>query len=568
MSTPSSITPITSDFTRTVTGASESINSSIDAMQMPFEDELTKYAVVTDDAINDVVTGVKATLSTLKDLTTAMRILVLNPTDHNNTYTATTLDELASVLNGVFSNASEIAGEVKYYPRLQLDPTPVDDAHAIATVLETNPGEYTEEYTQTKTTLETKPSDHGAIYTRTLTLQTTPTDHDDEFTPTITITLDPSLFTSEYTHVLDTLIQTYASTAGTGLNASVEAAIYARARARILQEAGRISRRIVTDTAKRLPYAGMLADLLMEADEDTVNAMADVNNKILEEQGRLAYQSQIDRINQAIAFEKDLMSNFHQTKDRLMRAYIAYDDIQIKKDSNDIQNFQQTKERILKAFIGYDDLQLKKDSYDINIHENSKQRLLKAYLAYDELGFKLDEIGLSILDTDTNRKMKAYIAYDDLQMKLDSLGIENTEKSLDRKLRAYIAYDDLQLKQFSASIDLASLVYQNRRDAINSAINIEQLSSQNFHSTKDRHLKAASTYEELELRNHWSYYETMIKQYLSYLQLSIDFLKSAVYNPDQLTFNNWLEMSKLVADGQLKIAAMVSNLMPSGQTLA
>ena len=562
---------IFANLSREILGSKETLDSDIDSMEMPFESELSSFAEVSDEDLADTITGIKTVLASLKDLNVLTYTMLMNPTNYGDTYAATFMSGLTTTLLEIIGNADEMSDYVKdpeenliLAPETQHDDT---TQWVIETNLQTDPAHYNEDYTAEKDAVSTEPVTLSDKYERTLTKRLDPDDHDDTYAPTIAITLLPSLFSDQYEHTLDTLINTYVEADGTGLSASVEEAIFRRARARILKEANRISRRIITETSKRLPYSGMLADLLMEADEDTVIAMADVNNKILEEQARLAYQSQIDRINQAIAFEKDLMSNFHQTEDRLMKAYIAYDDIQLRKDANAIQNFHQEKDRILKAFIAYDDTLIREDSNDIAIHENWKQRLIKAYVSYDELGIKLDELKDAIHENNLNRKMKANISFDELQMKLDSLNLDNTERFKDRQLKAYMAFDDIQLKQYAASIDFANLVYQNRRDAINSALQMEGLLMKHYGDSEDRQFKADTVYEEMLIKNHWAYYETLIRQYLQYVQGAVEFIKSAAYNPDQLTFNNWLEMSKIMADGQLRIAAMVSNLMPSGQSL-
>lgn len=418
---------IGASLSRTVTGASEALTGSIDSMEMPFEAELSAKAVVDDDAVNEIVSQFKSTLVGLKDINVAMRTMLLNPAIYTDSYSSSILNNLTSALLTTISDYTAIKEHLKE-----------------------------------------------------AALKLNPDDHYEEFTTSAIITLSPSMFGTDHTYTLESLIRTYVQADGTGLSATVEEAIWNRARARITQEAGRIARRINTEFSKRLPYSGALVDLIIEADENTINMLADVNNKILEEQGRLAYQSAIDKINQAIAFEKDLLSNFHQTYDRLLKAYVSYDDTQIKIDGNAIQNFHQT---------------------------------------------------------------------------------------ADRKLRAFTTADEIQIKQYAASIDVANMVYQNRRDAINSAINIEQMFRQHFSANEDRKLRAYTAYDEMAIKNHWAYFETLMRKYLDYLNTAIEFLKSAVYSPNQLTFNNWLEMSKVMADGQLRIAAMVGDLMPSGQTL-
>jgi hypothetical protein len=186
-----------------------------------------------------------------------------------------------------------------------------------------------------------------------------------------------------------------------------------------------------------------------------------------------------------------------------------------------------------------------------NYHQ-TKDRLLKAYIAYDELKS-------ASFNQTKDRLLKAYGTYDELKT-------TNFHQTKDRHLKATVSYDDSKYKIHAASINIAQLVYQNRREAINSAIQAENILMQHYANSEDRDLKAYSVYDELQLKNHWSYFETLIRQYVSLVQSAVDFIKSKAYNPDQLTFNNWLAMSKVMAEGQLRIAAMVSNLMPGGST--
>jgi hypothetical protein len=472
---PTSVSPtIESTFTRTVSGASESLAASIDSMEMPFEADLEQYAEVTNNEVTEIIAQIKNMLLGLQQLNIAVRTMFLTPSNYADAYSSSLVNGLTSALAGIYQDASAI-GEFVTTPTLKLDPADHSDSHTIATSISTNPLE-----------------------------------HQTEYTNTITITLTPSDFDDLYTHTLDQLIRTYVSAPGTGLDSATEQAIYDRARARILEDASRTAKRISADISKRLPYSGLIADGLIEADQDVVRALADVNNKILEEQARLTYQSAIDRINQAIAFEKDLMSNFHMTQDRLLKAYATYDDELIKKDSNEMQNF--------------------------HLHKD--------------------------------RKLKGVISYDELQLKLDSVNIDNTERSGDRKLKAFAAYDETQIKHYIASIEYATLVYKNRQDAINAAISIEQIFRKHYADQYDRQLRADSKYEELAMLNHWNQYEYLMKQYIGFVSNAVEFVKSSIHTPEQLTFNNYLQMAKLMAEGQLRIAAMVSDLTPSGQTLA
>lgn len=272
--------------TRTITGSSESLNTTIDSIQLPFENELKKYVVANEENIGALISDMSSMLTDLKDLNIAMMTMLLDPTDYDDAYTSSILTQLNTSVLANLNNAS------------------------------------------------------------------------------------------------------------TGLPTATEQAMFDRRRNRKLFESSRTSRRTTVDISKRLPYAGMMADKLTEADQDTINAMDDVENWITEQQGLMTYKFQ--------------------------------------------------------------------------------------------------------------------------------------------------------------------------REKIAESIRNEQLNMGDLHTRKARELQAYSTYDEINVRNHWNNFEVQIKQILGHVQVGIDFALKAAGGADQITFTNWRTMSAMMAEGQLRIAALVSTLMPGG----
>ena len=368
-------------------------------------------------------------LSDLDRLNIYLAKTLLDPSKYSDNFTSDILGNLKTVVSGILTSYADILGYV-ITPSLKFNPTSHD-------------------------------------------YKNTPIPYNLAFNPTI----DANGFSTQYALLLLSIIQSYAQGTGTGLNATVEDAIYYRARNRILKDASRTTRRIINETAKRVPYLGLLADLVKEADEDTVIAMEDVNNKILEEQGRLAYQAQFDRIKTALDISSKDMENYHTTKDRYMKAILAFDD----------------------------------------------------------------------------EKLRSEVANADI-----------FEKAKDRELKAYIANDDIQLRQHLASIEKARIVYDNRREAISAAIDIDKMMRGTFDNKEDRILRAYTAYDDIQVRNHWAYFDTIIKSALGYINSLVALLESESYNPDQMTFKNYLAMSKIMGDAQLQISALIGNLLPTG----
>src|SRR5574340_722009 len=127
-----------------------------------------------------------------------------------------------------------------------------------------------------------------------------------------------------------------------------------------------------------------------------------------------------------------------------------------------------------------------------------------------------------------------------------------------------------QMGDTSREIDIkqAELTYQNTRQIIAEALQHEQMGQQDFQVRRARALQAYSKYDELNIQNTWNYYEFIIKKALAYIQGGIDFTYKMGIGADQLSFENWFKMASLMAEGQLRISGMITQLSPSGQTLA
>lgn len=144
-----------------------------------------------------------------------------------------------------------------------------------------------------------------------------------------TLLLDPSLYNDAYASEvlteLEDVVLTNLSAGGTGLPTAWETNEIQLARNRILFEATREVRRIVTEISKRVPYAGIVADMLQEADRNVILLMADKDKEIVNKQYELAYQNARDVIKDSMELEKIKMEYFERRRDRSLRAYVEYD---------------------------------------------------------------------------------------------------------------------------------------------------------------------------------------------------------------------------------------------------
>lgn len=230
--------------TRTITGSSESLNTTIDSIQLPFENELKKYVVANEENIGALISDMSSMLTDLKDLNIAMMTMLLTPSDYDDAYTSSILTQLNTSVLANLNNAA------------------------------------------------------------------------------------------------------------TGLPTATETAMFNRRRARRLFEGSRTSRRITEDISKRLPYAGMMADKLTEADQDVINAMDNVEDWITEQQGLMTYKFQRDKIAESIRNEQLNMGDLHVRKARKLQAYTAHDEINIRNHWNNFDT--QIKQILGHVSIGID----------------------------------------------------------------------------------------------------------------------------------------------------------------------------------------------------------------------
>ncbi len=165
-----------------------------------------------------------------------------------------------------------------------------------------------------------------------------------------TTLLDPSIYNVAYTSTLLTNITSEVTTnladTGTGLPTATETAMYERRRARRRFEASRTSRRVTGEISKRLPYAGMMADKLTEADQDTQNAMTELEDWITEQQGLMTYKFQRDKIREAQSVENLLITEKHQRLAQHLQAMIS-------DDANIVLQRWKEYELEIKQFLGH-----------------------------------------------------------------------------------------------------------------------------------------------------------------------------------------------------------------------
>ena len=209
--------PVSGAFSRSVTASSESINTTIDSMKLPFENELKRYVVADAENIGGLIDDMTTMLDNLKDLNMSAATTLLDPSIYNVAYTSTLLTNI----------------------------------------------------------------------------------------------------TSEVT--------TNLADSGTGLPTATETAMYERRRARRRFEASRTSRRITEQISKNLPYAGMMADKLTEADQDTQNAMTELEDWITEQQGLMTYKFQRDKVREAQSLETFKVTEKHNRLAQHLQAMISDD---------------------------------------------------------------------------------------------------------------------------------------------------------------------------------------------------------------------------------------------------
>lgn len=110
----------------------------------------------------------------------------------------------------------------------------------------------------------------------------------------------------------------------------------------------------------------------------------------------------------------------------------------------------------------------------------------------------------------------------------------------------------------------ADMTYAFNRAKVAESMNLENLKITEKHQRLAQHLQAMIADDEHTLRQTWNKYELEIKRLLSHVQIGIDFALKAAGGADQITFNNWKAMAAMMAEGELRIAGLISNLMPGG----
>lgn len=113
----------------------------------------------------------------------------------------------------------------------------------------------------------------------------------------------------------------------------------------------------------------------------------------------------------------------------------------------------------------------------------------------------------------------------------------------------------------------SDMTYAFNRAKVQESLSLENLKITEKHQRLAQHLQAMIADDENSIRQKWNEYDVKIRRALGHVQFGIDFALKAASGADQITFENYLEMSKIMADGQLEIAASVANLLPSAQSV-
>ena len=221
--------PMGGTFSRSISASSESMNTSIDQMELPFENDLKRFVIADEENIGPLITDIFNMLDDLRDLNVAMLTLLLDPTAYDSSYASSIITKL---------NTDILANQ---------------------------------------------------------------------------------------------------NNTGTGLPATTETNMWNRGRSRILQAASRTAQRISEDISKRLPYGGMMADKLTEADQDIIRATEDLNWQIAVEQEKTTYQFQRDKIKESMANEQLNMGDWHTNLARKLQAYTSYDEINLRNHWNNFE---------------------------------------------------------------------------------------------------------------------------------------------------------------------------------------------------------------------------------------
>jgi hypothetical protein len=104
--------------------------------------------------------------------------------------------------------------------------------------------------------------------------------------------------------------------------------------------------------------------------------------------------------------------------------------------------------------------------------------------------------------------------------------------------------------------------YKNRKETIQLGRDLEVLREMTAREAEERKLKAYIAYDEINVRQQWEYYKTYINRALDFARICVDVAKQVLGGADQITFDNYIQMSRIMAEGQLRIAALINNMMP------
>jgi len=106
----------------------------------------------------------------------------------------------------------------------------------------------------------------------------------------------------------------------------------------------------------------------------------------------------------------------------------------------------------------------------------------------------------------------------------------------------------------------ADMAYDFQRKKISEAQMNEDLNMKDKHENQRRKLDAYTKYDAMQLQNHWNYYEVTIKKILAYVEGALAYVLKIVNGGEQITFENWMEMSKTLMSAHFQMAAIVSEV--------
>lgn len=181
--------------------------------------------------------------------------------------------------------------------------------------------------------LQTILSDLNSLNVAMLVLLTNPTDYDSAYTSTVLTSLAST-------------IQTNLDDTTTGLTDAAKNAIWDKGRAKINFAATRAVRRINAIESARLPYSGAVTDAILEHDQDTVWALADLNHGITMKEAEMTYDFQRKKIAEAMANEQLKMGDHHVNLSRKLDAYTKY-------DTMSLQNHWNYYEYLMKKYLAF-----------------------------------------------------------------------------------------------------------------------------------------------------------------------------------------------------------------------